>query len=83
MKSEIFFSADYEYNDLSRMGEGCHNENGGEEVRLVRAYALDVGFALFVFLFFFLFSTFNVGYYAYGSFLVFAIGSLLVGLARI
>lgn len=63
-------------------GRGMSYENGGEEVRLVRAYALDVGFALFVFLFFFLFSTFNVGYYAYGSFLGFAIGSLLVGLAR-
>nr|WP_253264050.1 hypothetical protein [Geobacillus sp. BMUD] len=30
-----------------------------------------------------MFPTFNVGYYAYGSFLAFAIGSLIVGLARI
>ncbi|AEV17742.1 MULTISPECIES: hypothetical protein [Geobacillus] len=37
----------------------------------------------FVFLFSFLFPTFDVGYYAYGSFLGFAIGSLIVGLARI
>ncbi|OPX02501.1 hypothetical protein [Geobacillus sp. LEMMY01] len=50
---------------------------------MVRSYGLDVGGALFVFLFSFLFSTFNAGYYAYGSFLGFAIGSLIVGLARI
>ncbi|TWG29331.1 hypothetical protein [Geobacillus sp. C56-T2] len=50
---------------------------------MVRSYGLDVGGALLVLLLSFLFPTFNVGYYAYGSFLAFAIGSLIVGLARI
>ncbi|ADI25436.1 hypothetical protein [Geobacillus sp. C56-T3] len=50
---------------------------------MVRSYGFDVVGALLVWLFSFLFSTFNVGYYAYGSFLWFAIGSLIVGLARI
>jgi|GEM_PF-1907275 len=50
---------------------------------MFRSYGVDVGGALLVLLFSFLFPTFYVGYYAYSSFLAFAIGSLIVGLARI
>lgn len=56
---------------------------GGGRKDVVRSYGVDVGGALLVLLFSFLFPTFYVGYYAYGSFLGFAIGSLIVGLARI
>ncbi|MEW5323549.1 hypothetical protein V2J23_15835 [Geobacillus thermoleovorans] len=49
---------------------------------MVRSYGFDVCGALVVFLVSFLFPTFYVGYYAYGSFLGFAIGSLIVGWAR-
>ena len=50
---------------------------------MVRSYGVDVGGALLVLWFSFLFPTFYVGYYAYGSFLGVAIGSLIVGLSRI
>ncbi|ALA70710.1 hypothetical protein GT50_11365 [Geobacillus stearothermophilus 10] len=65
------------------MDEDFHLTCGEEREDVVRSYGLDVGGALLVLLFSFLFPTFNVGYYAYGSFLRFAIGSLIVGLARI
>ncbi|WJQ14396.1 hypothetical protein QT238_01925 [Geobacillus stearothermophilus] len=39
---------------------------------MVRSYGVDVGGALLVLLFSFLFPTFYVGYYAYSSFLGFA-----------
>ena len=48
-----------------------------------KAYLFDSCSALAVFLFSFVFGTFNVGYYASGSFWGFAIGSMIAGLLRI
>lgn len=48
-----------------------------------KSYTFDSFCAVAILLFSFVFQTFNVGYYSYGSFLGFAIGSIIAGLVRI
>jgi hypothetical protein len=50
---------------------------------LKKSYIIDSFCAVMVLLFSLVFQTFNVGYYSYGSFFGFAIGSIIAGLIRI
>lgn len=86
MKSECFlkeFCAYPPLGDPRKIDGDVRMTWWGGRKDVVRSHGIDVVGALLVLWFSFLFSTFNVGYYAYGSFLAFAIGSLIVGLARI
>jgi hypothetical protein len=55
----------------------------GGVMLMKKSYFFDSFSALAILLFSSFFQTFNVGYYSYGSFWGFAIGSIIVGLVRI